>query len=47
LEPTSKSIPLNEAELQSKSLKAYAARHGISVHSLYQAKKQARQQGLL
>ncbi len=29
------------------TLKAYAAQHGISVHALYQAKKQARQQGLL
>ena len=29
------------------TLKAYAARHRISVHALYQAKKQARQQGLL
>jgi hypothetical protein len=40
------------AEIQScedsgESLKAYATRRGISVHSLYQAKKMARQQGLL
>ncbi len=40
------------AEVQScedsgESLKAYATRRGISVHSLYQAKKVARQQGLL
>ncbi len=40
------------AEIQScedsgESLKAYAIRRGISVHSLYQAKKMARQQGLL
>ena len=30
-----------------ESLKAYATRRGISVHSLYQAKKMARQHGLL
>ena len=30
-----------------ETLKRYAARHGISVHALYQAKKQARQKGLL
>ena len=40
------------AEIQScedcgESLKAYATRRGISVHSLYQAKKGARQQGFL
>jgi hypothetical protein len=40
------------AEIQScedsgESLKAYASRRGISVHSLYQAKKMAREQGLL
>ncbi len=40
------------AEIQScedsgESLKAYATRRGISVHSLYQAKKLARQNGLL
>ena len=40
------------AEIQScedsgESLKAYATRRGISVHSLYQAKKMARQHGLL
>ena len=29
------------------SLKAYAERHGLSVHPLYQAKKIARQRGLL
>ena len=30
-----------------ESLKAYATRRGISVHSLYQAKKMARRHGLL
>ena len=40
------------AEVQScedsgEPLKAYAERRGISVHSLYQAKKTARQHGLL
>ena len=40
------------AEIQScedsgESLKAYATRRRISVHSLYQAKQMARQQGLL
>lgn len=34
-------------EESGETLKGYAARRGISVHSLYQAKKQARQQGLL
>ena len=34
-------------ERAGESLKAYAARHGLSVHMLYQAKKMARQQGLL
>lgn len=34
-------------ERAGESLKAYAARHGLSVHMLYQAKKTARQQGLL
>ena len=34
-------------EASGESLKAYATRRGISVHSLYQAKKMARQQGLL
>ena len=33
-------------EQSGETLKAYAAHHGISVHSLYQAKKQARQRGL-
>ena len=34
-------------ERSGETLKTYAARHGISVHALYQAKKQARQKGLL
>lgn len=34
-------------EQSGETLKAYAAQHGISVHSLYQAKKQARKRGLL
>jgi len=38
---------IEACEQSGESLKAYAARHGISVHALYQAKKQARQQGLL
>ena len=40
-------VQVRACERAGESLKAYAARHGISVHSLYQAKKQARQQGLL
>ncbi len=40
-------VQVRACERTGESLKAYAARHGISVHSLYQAKKQARQQGLL
>jgi transposase len=38
---------VSACERAGESLKAYAARQGISVHSLYQAKKEARQQGLL
>ncbi len=38
---------VSACERAGESLKAYAARHGISVHTLYQAKKQARQKGLL
>jgi hypothetical protein len=38
---------IRECEQSGETLKAYAARHGLSVHALYQAKKQARQQGLL
>ena len=34
-------------ERSGETLKMYATRHGISVHALYQAKKQARKQGLL
>ncbi len=34
-------------ERSGETLKTYATRHGISVHALYQAKKQARQEGLL
>ncbi len=34
-------------ERSGETLKTYAALHGISVHALYQAKKQARQKGLL
>ena len=34
-------------EESGETLKAYATRRKISVHALYQAKKQARQQGLL
>jgi len=34
-------------ERSGETLKAYATRRKISVHALYQAKKQARQQGLL
>ncbi len=38
---------IRACEQSGETLKAYAALHGISVHALYQAKKQARQQGLL
>ena len=38
---------IRACEQSGETLKAYAARHGISVHSLYQAKKQARKRGLL
>lgn len=38
---------IGACEQSGETLKAYAARRGISVHALYQAKKQARQQGLL
>jgi transposase len=40
-------VQVSACERAGESLKAYAARRGISVHSLYQAKKQARQRGLL
>ena len=38
---------VRSCEQSGETLKSYAARHGISVHALYQAKKQARQKGLL
>ena len=34
-------------ERSGESLKSYAKRHGLSVHTLYQAKKLARRQGVL
>ena len=40
-------VEIQACEDSGESLKAYASRRGISVHSLYQAKKMARQQGLL
>jgi hypothetical protein len=38
---------IRASEKSGETLKEYAARHGLSVHALYQAKKVARQQGLL
>ncbi len=38
---------IRACEQSGESLKDYAARQGLSVHVLYQAKKVARQQGLL
>ena len=38
---------IRACEQSGETLKAYALRRRISVHALYQAKKQARQQGLL
>ena len=38
---------IRASEKSGETLKEYAGRHGLSVHSLYQAKKVARQQGLL
>ena len=38
---------IRACEKSGESIKSYAERHGMSVHSLYQAKKTARQQGLL
>ena len=38
---------IRACEESGATLKEYATRHGISVHALYQAKKQARQRGLL
>jgi transposase-like protein len=38
---------IRASEESGETLKEYAGRHGLSVHALYQAKKVARQQGLL
>ncbi len=38
---------IRSCEKSGESLKSYAERHGVSVHSLYQAKKTARKKGLL
>jgi hypothetical protein len=38
---------IRASEQGGETLKSYADRNGLSVHSLYQAKKQARQQGHL
>jgi transposase-like protein len=38
---------IRASEKSGETLKEYAGRHGLSVHALYQAKKVARQQGLL
>lgn len=38
---------IRASEKSGETLKGYAGRHGLSVHALYQAKKVARQQGLL
>ena len=38
---------IRACEQSGETLKAYASRRGISVHVLYQAKKQARKRGLL
>jgi hypothetical protein len=38
---------IHACEKSGKSLKAYAEHHGLSVHALYQAKKMARERGLL
>ena len=35
-------VQVSACERTGESLKVYAARHGISVHSLYQAKKRKR-----
>ena len=37
---------VRSCERSGETLKTYAARQGISVHALYQAKKEARQRGL-
>ena len=38
---------IRACEKSGESLKSYAELHGVSVHALYQAKKNARKQGLL
>ena len=38
---------IRECERSGETLKAYATRRKLSVHALYQAKKEARQKGLL
>ena len=38
---------IEACEKSGESLKAYAQRHGFSVDALYQAKKEARRQGLI
>jgi hypothetical protein len=38
---------IEACERSGESLKVYAERHGLSVHTLYQAKKVARRQGLI
>jgi len=38
---------IRACEKSGESLKSYAELHGVSVHALYQAKKNARTQGLL
>ena len=38
---------IEACEKSGESLKAYARRHGLSVDALYQAKKEARRQGLI
>lgn len=38
---------IRACEKSGESLKSYADVHGVSVHALYQAKKNARKQGLL
>ena len=38
---------IRASEKSGETLKEYAGRHGLSVHALYEAKKVARQQGLL
>ncbi len=38
---------IEACEKSGESLKEYAERHGLSVHTLYQAKKVARRQGLI